>query len=153
VSLALDANTAINILRGSSTEVRGRFRLALEAGPIWMSSVVVHELVTGALKSARPTHHLEQIDRLLERLNVAEFTADDAFSAGRVRAELEGAGRGIGALDALIAGQAIARDWIIVTNDLSHFMRVDGLEIIDWTRSDQPINRPDVVAEMLRREK
>ena len=150
--LSLDTSTAIDIMKmRSGRETRVRFAAALDSGQrICVSSLVVHELMVGSLKSARPSEHMQRVDKLLTRLEVVDFSADDAISAARLRAELEGAGRSIGALDTLIAGQALARDWTIVTKDLKPFQRVDGLTIIDWTRSDQPLDRPDLVAQMLR---
>ena len=54
-------------------------------------------------------------------------------------------------MDMLIAGQALARGWILATSD-THFLRVDGLTVVDWTRSEQPINRLDKMAELIRRQ-
>jgi tRNA(fMet)-specific endonuclease VapC len=150
--LSLDTSTAIDIMKmRSGRETRARFAVALDAGQrICVSSLVVHELMVGSLKSARPSEHMQRVDNLLTRLEVVDFSADDAISAARLRSELEGAGRSIGALDTLIAGQALARDWTVVTKDVKHFLRVDGLTIIDWTRSDQPLDRPDLAAQLLR---
>jgi tRNA(fMet)-specific endonuclease VapC len=150
VNLSLDAGMAVKLLRGDGPEVRDRFRAALENGTVWISSIVVHDLVAGALASRRPVEHLEQVDRLVERLQVAEFNCDDAFAAARLRADLEGQGRGIDALETLVAGQALARDWIVATSNLAAFLRVDGLKVIDWTRSDQPIDRADMLARVMR---
>lgn len=150
MNLSLDAGMAVQLLQGDDPDVRLRFRAALEIGTVWISSVVVHELVTGALNGQRPVEHLEQVDRLVERLRVAEFNCDDAFAAARLRADLEGHGRGMGALETLVAGQAVARDWVVATNDLTAFLRVDGLKVIDWTRSDQPIDRADMLARVMR---
>ena len=149
--LALDSSIAIEVLKSRpNRQVRIYMQEALDAAPVWVSSIVVHELMTGALKSDRAPYDLERLDEFLLRLNIAEMTADDAISAARVRVDLERRGSQIGPLDTLIAGQALARDWVLVTKDLQHFLRVDGLTIIDWTRSDQPLDRPDTMAQMLR---
>ena len=151
--LGLDTNVLADVLRSKSPpQVRQRFEAAISQGQrLLVSSVVVHELMFGALKTARSVHHMERLDDLLARLEVVEFTADDAIAAARVRSELEGAGRGIGPMDTLLAGQAIARGWTFVTRDLKDFLRVEGLIVIDWTRSDQPLDRQDMLAQMLRR--
>ena len=152
MQLSLDSSIAIELLRSRpNRQVRDRLQNALEASrPVWVSSIVVHELMTGALKTDHASQDLERLDQLLARLTVAEFTADDAISAARVRAELERRGGKIGPMDTLLAGQALARDWTLVTSDLRHFMRVEGLVLIDWTRSDQPLDRPDWLAQVLR---
>jgi len=42
-------------------------------------------------------------------------------------------GKSIGPYEVLIAGQAKARDVVLVTNNVSEFERVDGLRVEDWT--------------------
>ena len=151
--LSLDTSIAIEILkRRSGRETRARLEAARQAGArIFVGSIVLHELMVGALKSGRAPEEMQRGDNLLARLEVVGFSADDAISAARVRADLEGTGAGMGALDTLIAGQALARGWMLVTKNVQHFLRVDGLVVVDWTRSDQPLDRREMQAQMLRR--
>jgi tRNA(fMet)-specific endonuclease VapC len=51
-----------------------------------------------------------------------------------VRARLERAGTPIGPLDTLIASQAVARKFTLVTNNEREFRRVAGLSIENWMR-------------------
>jgi tRNA(fMet)-specific endonuclease VapC len=95
-----------------------------------VSSVVIHELRYGASKSARQAENHARIDAL--RFEVAPFDARDARQAGEVRAALERAGTPIGGYDLLIAGQALARDLVLVTRNVREFERVAGLRIEDW---------------------
>src|SRR5438067_1328885 len=60
------------------------------------------------------------------------FDEDDAREAGRVRAELEGAGKRIGAYDVLIAGQGRRRSATLVTSNAREFGRVKGLKRENW---------------------
>ena len=144
----LDTSIAIEVLRTKTGQaVRKRLQDVLDAdGPVWVGSVVVHELITGACKDHQPSRSLERLDRFLSRLIVAELTADDAIRAARVRVELESRGASIGAMATLIAGQALARGWTLATSD-THFLQVDGLSVVNWTQTDQPFDRPDEMAE------
>ncbi len=63
---------------------------------------------------------------------VVEFDAEDAMAAGKLRAELERGGVGIGPFDTLIAGQALRRGYTLVTANTREFSRVPGLLIEDW---------------------
>ncbi len=92
---------------------------------------------------------MSESDRAAGGSSRANNSAEAVISAARLRAELEGGGQSIEALDTLIAGQALAHDWTLVTKDLKDFLRVEGLTIIDLTHSDQPFDRPDVAAQML----
>ena len=60
------------------------------------------------------------------------FDQEDAQEAGRVRAELEIAGKPIGAYDVLIAAQARRRRTTLVTSNVTEFDRVAGLKWGDW---------------------
>jgi tRNA(fMet)-specific endonuclease VapC len=98
-----------------------------------VSTVVAHELVLGAHKSGRVAEQLELVGSLLAQMEVEPWSWEDALATGRLRAELATVGRGVGAYDTMVAGQALARDWIIVTADVADFARFKGLDIIDWS--------------------
>lgn len=68
-----------------------------------------------------------------------DFTPDDASASGRLRAVLKGKGTPIGDIDTLIAGQALARGWAVVTRNVRHFGRVEGLSLIDWSVGPDPL--------------
>jgi tRNA(fMet)-specific endonuclease VapC len=61
------------------------------------------------------------------------FEREDARMSGEIRAALASKGRPIVPYDVLIAGQAKARNLVLVTSNISEFERVDGLRVEDWT--------------------
>jgi len=63
-----------------------------------------------------------------------DYTEKDAQAAAEIRADLERRGKRIGEYDTLIAGQALARNMILVTANTREFARVKGLTVEDWTR-------------------
>ena len=73
---------------------------------------------------------MTRIDAL--RFEVIEFDKEDARQAGEVRAWLAAQGQAIGPYDVLIAGQAVARNVILVTRNTREFGRVPRLRIEDW---------------------
>ena len=139
--VALDTDVLIDLLRGRSPQVRARMSELHERGDeLVMSSIVLYELTRAALRSARPELHLNEIDALVERIEVVSLSGDDALTAARVQVELERAGQGIGVFDRLIAGQAFARDWSLVTGNLWEFARVEGLRLLDWSNPDEVVS-------------
>ena len=62
------------------------------------------------------------------------FAAMDAHAYGRIRTALERKGAVIGPLDLLIAAQAVARDLVLVSDNLREFRRVPGLRCENWMR-------------------
>lgn len=150
MTLALDTSVLIDLMRARTPRVAQAYERARESGrPMVVSPIVLHELVSGALAGVRPEQELARIDHLVMPLNLVELTPDDAFATGRLRAELRGMGRPIGDLDTLIAGQALARGWAVVTGNLRHFALVEGLAVADWSISDDPLTMAELTARLL----
>ena len=125
----LDANAVIALLNdaNSLTAQRARRRKPRDVG---ISAIVAHELYCGAFKSQRAARNVALVDAL--QFEVVEFDREDARQAGEVRALLAARGLPIGPYDVLIAGQAKARELILVTHNTAEFGRVPGLHIEDW---------------------
>lgn len=108
-------------------------RAIAKEAPILVSSVVAFELWYGAAKSQRKETNTEQLEAFLAGpLEWTLFDDEDAREAGMVRAELEIAGKPIGAYDVLIAGQARRRGATLVTSNVAKFDRVARLKWEDW---------------------
>lgn len=98
--------------------------------PAFRPSIVAHELFYGAFKSQRAGRNVALVDSL--QFEVLEFDKEDARQAGHIRAYLALIGTPIGPYDVLIAGQAKARNMILVTGNTDEFQRVEGLVIENW---------------------
>jgi tRNA(fMet)-specific endonuclease VapC len=72
-------------------------------------------------------------ERLLKGVDIVEWSFADGIAAAQVRRGLRRRGTSIGEHDLLIAGQAINRGWAVVSANLREFLRVDTLEVFDWT--------------------
>jgi tRNA(fMet)-specific endonuclease VapC len=129
VRYLLDTNAIIALLNDASSKVALRARQE-QPRDIAISAIVVHELYYGAFKSRRVEHNLAVVDAL--QLVVIEFDHEDARQAGAIRADLAAHGTPIGPYDVLIAGQAMARNLVLITNNLREFGRVSGLQLEDW---------------------
>lgn len=130
----LDTNACVALINGMPKEVRRRFRRAVARGAtVLVSSVVGFELWYGVAKRHRREADTERLHTFLAGpLEWIDFDEDDAREAGTVRAELERAGKPIGAYDVLIAGQARRRHARLVTSNAREFDRVPGLKWEDW---------------------
>lgn len=125
----LDTNVVIALLNDATSAV-ARTARRHRPGNIGISAVIAHELFYGAYKSHRAKQNVALVESL--RLEVLDFDKDDARKAGEIRALLAVMGSPIGPYDVLIAGQALARDMILVTHNTNEFSRVPGLRIEDW---------------------
>ena len=127
----LDTNTLIAILNDRRSKPSKKLRRH-DPGDVVTSSIVVHELYFGAFRSGRPIDNVARLDEL--QVPTLPLDREDARSAGEIRAVLKRAGTPIGPYDILIAGQAFARNLILVTNNTREFERIGGLQIEDWHR-------------------
>ena len=135
MSYLLDTNVCIALINGSSPKLRGRADQAVRRGAtLATSSIVTHELWYGIAKSSRPVQNANRLTAFLSRaVTSLDYSSKDAQAAGEIRAELERQGKRIGEYDTLIAGQAFARNLVLVTANTREFQRVKGLVVEDWT--------------------
>jgi len=133
----LDSNACIALINGKPSAVRGKFQKAIESGAeVNVSTVVAFELWYGVAKSQHQEVNAERLDTFLAGpIRLMAFEEEDARTAGTIRAELEAAGRPIGAYDLLIAGQAVRHKVTLVTANGKEFVRVQGLIWEDWAKS------------------
>lgn len=125
----LDTNAVIALFNRSNAGFRTQLTAHLPTD-IGIPSVVMHELYYGAFKSQRTLENLNKVEQL--PFEVLSMDKEDARTAGEIRARLAHAGAPIGPYDVLIAGQALARGLVLVTNNVKEFSRISELKIEDW---------------------
>jgi tRNA(fMet)-specific endonuclease VapC len=126
----LDTNIVIYVLKRRPAEVLSNFNA--NASRMAVSSMTLAELLHGAEKSSRVSENLSTIEDFCSRLEVLPYGAKAAQHYGAIRAALEKLGLPIGVNDLHIAGHARSEGLVLVTNNLSEFMRVPALEVENW---------------------
>jgi tRNA(fMet)-specific endonuclease VapC len=125
----LDADTVSYALRGQgAVAVR-----ILEHPPsdVCISSITLAELGFGV--EVKKSQKLRRALRSFVRdLTVLPFDAAAAERFAPVAAGLARRGTPIGALDTLVAAQALSLGLTVVTNNTRHFARVPGLKVENW---------------------
>lgn len=127
----LDTNTASYIIKGKFPAIRRRL-LRIPMAQIFISSVTEGELLYGVARKSGATSLQRIVEEFLLRVTVLPWDSDAARQYGRVRADLESAGRPMGNLDLMIAAHALAAGAVLVTSDQA-FIRISKLKIEDWT--------------------
>ena len=128
----LDANVVSDLVRHPQGRISKRIRAVGEA-QICTSIIVAAELRYGATKKGSP-RLATQLEAVLGALDILplEVPADTAY--GVIRTRLEQIGRPIGGNDLLIAAQAVALGYTIVTDNEGEFARIDGLLRENWLK-------------------
>jgi tRNA(fMet)-specific endonuclease VapC len=134
MSYLLDTNAAIALLNDRPPIFRKRMRRAISRGAaVGVSAIVLYELWYGVARSGRKRENTERLRVFLSGgIAIHDFTADDAVTAGDLRASLDAAGTPIGPYDLLIAAQALRSNSMLVTSNAKEFARVPSLRWQDW---------------------
>lgn len=128
----LDTDIVIYTMKNKPSVVRKAFENYHEE--IAISSVTLMELYFGVERSAEKSRNLKSVEGLVARLTVIDFDSYAASHTGDIRACLAKIGRPIGPYDAMIAGHARSRGFILVSNNEKEYERVQGLRLENWTK-------------------
>jgi len=128
----LDTNIVSDLVRKPQGNVAQHIRKVGEA-QVCTSIIVAAELRYGAAKKGSPRLSA-QLEAVLGALEVLPFETPADAAYGLLRTRLEQAGKPIGANDLLIAAQALALDYTIVTDNEKEFARVEDLRRENWLR-------------------
>ncbi|MGH2521543.1 MAG: type II toxin-antitoxin system VapC family toxin [Anaerolineales bacterium] len=125
----LDTNIAIACLNGH-TAATAQIDLCLPE--VFISSLVLAELLYGARASARASQNLERVTEFVQVVSVVNFDQASADAYSRLRYSLRQKGRPTSDMDMLIAAVALANDAVLVTHNIKHFEYIEDLRLEDW---------------------
>jgi tRNA(fMet)-specific endonuclease VapC len=128
----LDTNIVSDLVRNPQGRVTQRIREVGEA-QVCSSIIVAAELRYGATKKGSP-RLIAQLELVLDALEVLPLETPADTTYGLLRARLEQDGQPIGGNDLLIAAQAVALGYAIVTDNEREFARIDELPRENWLR-------------------
>jgi tRNA(fMet)-specific endonuclease VapC len=128
----LDTNIVSDLVRNPQGKVTQQIRKVGEA-QVCTSIIVAAELRYGAAKKGSPRLS-SQLEAVLGALEVLPFETPADAAYGLLRTRLEQAARPIGANDLLIAAQALALGYTIITDNEKEFAHVKDLRRENWLR-------------------
>ncbi len=129
----LDTNICIYIIKKKPDKVIKHF-YENKPGEIAVSGITVAELYYGIEKSSKPNINTIALQEFLQPLIILDYLQRDAEVYGKIRFGLEKKGLPIGAMDLLIASQALSRELTLITNNEREFKRIKGIKIENWTK-------------------
>jgi predicted nucleic acid-binding protein len=128
--VVIDTDILVDFLRGNREATSLVSRLEERKFLLATTAVNEFELYYGAHKSKEPEKAVMLTRQLVDRLVVLPLTSKSARKAGHIYAALEKQGQPIGLRDTLIGAIAQTRDCSLATKNLSHFQKIDGLQLI-----------------------
>jgi len=131
----LDTNICVYFLRG-------KLNFSLILGKHWrenccISEVTVLELRYGAENSNNPQKHHEAVDAFLQGLTIISVTkAVDIYAKEKTKFRKMGIPMH-DEFDLIIATSAIAKDLVLVTDNVKHFKGFENIKIENWYSNKQ----------------
>jgi len=133
----LDTNAVSALMRGDSRAIAKLGQLAHK--DVAVPQPVFAEIAYGIErlpKSKRKAALRERFALVRDELTAAPWSDDVSDGFGVIKAELERAGTRIEDFDAAVAAHALALGATLVTANVKHLARIDGLPIVDWSAPD-----------------
>lgn len=126
--MILDTSFLVDVLRGEET-VQDAVRSIDEGGTAQVSPVTVMELWEEIHLVDSSDRERGVVKNLLGDVRELPFDRECATTAGEINATLRQNDAPIDDADVMIAATALVNDVPVVTDNLDHFERIDGLEI------------------------
>jgi predicted nucleic acid-binding protein len=129
----VDTDILSEFLRGTEIVVDNAKKYLENYDSINFSIITYYEILNGLLyKDAR--NQLKRFLDFAELNKILPLTVSATKRAAEIYANLRKTGEPIGHTDCLIAGVALTNNLQLITNNLGHFRRIEGLEIVNWLK-------------------
>ena len=125
----LDTDTCIGLLKGDCAVVSS-WRACVDQ--CVLPSMVIGELYYGAFKSTVREKELVRVDRFVDIFPEVKPSKRSMRRFGEIKATLEQKGTRLPDADIIIASIAIDEGLALVTGNVRHYSRIEGLVIENW---------------------
>lgn len=130
MNIVIDSDILIYFLKGRTEVVDKLTAYPLEA--LYTTRINVTELWYGAYNSTKVKQNLTKINAFLANFQILEFDDKASLVFAQEKARLKKLGVMIADMDLMIASITVANGHALVSNNLKHFERVDGLKVERW---------------------
>jgi len=128
----IDTDILSMFLRGHSV-VRENFKCYLKAYHNINISIITHYEILSGLKHKDAHKQLSSFIEFASLSNILPLTTESSENASIIYADLCKKGTPVDDIDILIAGIAQENNMMVITNNTSHFKRIECIEIANWS--------------------
>lgn len=127
ISYLIDTDQVIDFLKGKP-ETTAKLGELFHKG-MAISSITLCELYDGVYGSKYKDEHIKNLNSFLEFVTVLDVNDKISEVFGKQRAKLRKIGNLIDNFDLLIASTCLCYELTLLTGNLRHFQRIEGLKI------------------------
>lgn len=132
----LDTDTIVHMLRGNRA-VADRIRTVGD-DHVATTTINLAELYSGAFNSRHIDDNVNTVDAFRRTTRVFGFDSRAAVIFGKIKAALKRERNLLNDSDLFIAAVALSTDAVLVTSNVRHFRRIEGLAWENWVQGGNP---------------
>ena len=125
----IDSDFAIAILKGNKSAKVLLTNLESE-GDIFITSISIFELTYITKEISKKKE--KSLMNLIDTLKVIPLDKNSALIASKIGRKLAKEGKMVHPMDLMIGAMVLQNKMTIVTNNIKHFSRIKGLDIVSW---------------------
>jgi tRNA(fMet)-specific endonuclease VapC len=125
----VDTDVLIDVMQDDDTAKRKIASLESQGVPLRISAVSKFELYHSIERVDNAGKRRRQIEAVLDTRPVYPADSTVMKKAGRIDGRLASAGRAIGIGDTIIGATALVHEEPVLTRNVAHFERIDGLDL------------------------
>ena len=126
----LDTDTVSLLVKKNTSVIKNL--LKHENDEICISTITYAELFFG-LEKKGSERLFNDVNAILRKLSILDFNSSQSELYGKIRLKLEKSGMPLGDMDMLIAAAALSAGAILVSHNLRHFKKNEGIKVEDWS--------------------
>ncbi len=126
--MVLDTDTISYFLRGEDS-VKSKF---IEHQHQLASTTVNYSELIYGLKKRDNKKYLPKVELIFDNIKLYSFDKKSAKTFGTLKATMQKRGIIVADMDLMIASIAIAYEEPLISNNLKHFSKIEGLEVESW---------------------
>ncbi len=127
ISYLIDTDWVIDFLKGKKETVDTL--LSMEKNGLAISVISLAELYEGIYSSENQNKKMTGLNNFLSGVKIFEIDDEIAKIFGKQRQTLRRTGKLIDNFDLLIASTCLFYDLTLITNNINHFERIEGLKL------------------------
>lgn len=128
----LDTDSLSEIIKGRNQTVLQHASAYLALHGVFTFSLITRYEILRGLKAKNATTQINLFDQCCRSSHILPITDEIIVRGADIYAELKQQGELISDADILIASTAQVHGLTLVTNNLSHFQRINGLSAVSW---------------------
>ena len=128
--MVLDTDTISYFLRGNQS-VKEKF--IEHQNELSSTTVNYSELIYGLTKKDNKKY-LSKVELIFKNIKLYSFDKKSANTFGVLKASMQKQGIVVADMDLMIASIALSYDEVLISNNLKHFSKIEGLGVESWVR-------------------